>query len=224
MNRDSHGRARKVKSSLTGDVGKTQRVGRRRHEHRGFELEQILHALLAAHGAARDAQRAEPLGATEGGPEAKERTKGESQEDTVCPRNGGGAVYVVGPDPRAPLPRFGGIEPAQRMPAARTGGLMEPHIAFLGIGEIRTERRRRGLVGNKIRLRGQRQTFEIVPAADIVEPRPPERVGREHVAEPGAQLRELRRPQLVVTNPGSLGLQSRAHCQGSRSLQRARLR
>src|SRR5437667_12888554 len=110
MNRDSHGRARKVKSSLTGDVGKTQRVGRRRHEHRGFELEQILHALLAAHGAARDAQRAEPLSATEGGPEAKERTKGESQEDTVCPRNGAGAGYVGCPDPRAPLPRLGGTE------------------------------------------------------------------------------------------------------------------
>ena len=77
---------------------------------------------------------------------------------------------------------------------------METDVTVDRIGEVGAERRRRGLVGHQLGLRGQRQPLEIVPASHVVQACPPERIRRQHVGQSRAQLRELHRAELVVTN------------------------
>jgi len=55
----------------------------------------------------------------------------------------------------------------------------------------------RGLVREKLRFRGQRQALEVVPTAHAMKTLAPERIGRQHVSEPRAQLAELQSAQLV---------------------------
>jgi hypothetical protein len=58
-----------------------------------------------------------------------------------------------------------------------------------------------GLVRQQLGLRRQGQTLEIVPSADVVEALSPERVGRQHGAEPCPQLLQLQVAELVRINP-----------------------
>ena len=108
---------------------------------------------------------------------------------------------MVGPDPDPPFPRLGGVQPAQRLIAARARRLVQAHIALDRIGEVAAERRTRDLVLEQLRLGCQRESFEVVPSLHIVKPRAPERVGGKHIGEPGAQLLELLPAQLLETNP-----------------------
>src|SRR5207249_10566625 len=118
-------------------------------------------------------------------------------ENAVRGGDAGRAVHVLRPDPRPPLPRIRGVEPAQWLVARRARRLMQPRVAIDRESEIRPERRMSGLVRQKLRLRGQRQALEIVPAADAVEAIAPESVGGEDVGQAGAQLGELQGTQLV---------------------------
>src|SRR5712692_2843136 len=119
VERDSNLGRLQLDAETACHAGQPQRVRRSGHEDCGAEVEHRADALLAGHRSARDGQSVLPLGSIERRPEADEGSEGEREEYAVAGADAGGRVDVLGPDPHPPVPRFGSVQPPQRMIAAR---------------------------------------------------------------------------------------------------------
>src|SRR5205085_10171061 len=115
--------------------------------------------------AAGNGQRAQRAGALEARPEADEEPEREREIDAVA-----------GPEPRAredeapavrpPLPRGLRVQPPQRR-SRRPGRLMHARVALERVGQVRAERRMRGLVVDEVALRRARQSLKVLPCTHI---------------------------------------------------------
>src|ERR1700694_2292447 len=168
------------------------RVRGRRAKDGCAQLEHGPESLFGSHRATGYGQHAEALGARERRPETDEGTKGEGEEDPIVRLHARRSVDVVGPDPDPPVPGLGGVEPAPRRRATGTRGLMQPAVAVDWEGEVGAKRRIGLLVGRDLSFRCERQSLEVGPGADRVEPRLVEAIALEQGVDAGAEALELR--------------------------------
>src|SRR6266478_2358906 len=85
---------------------------------------------------------------------------------------------------------------------------MQADVAVQRKGQIGSVRWVRGLIGQQLRLGGQRQALEVAPASDSGQPRSPEGIRLEHLDEPCPQLPKVQVAELVRISPWARGRRS----------------
>src|SRR5260370_13520259 len=85
---------------------------------------------------------------------------------------------------------------------------MQTDVAVQRKGQIGSVRWVRGLIGQQLGCGGQRQALEVAPASDSGQPRSPEGVRLERLAEPSPQLPKVQVAELVRISPWARGRRS----------------
>ena len=151
--------ARQVDALLARRLGQPQGVGRRTQHDGRLVVAQEAQAGAAAHAAAGQAEAAVPPRRVEGRPEAEERPEREREEEPIARPHAGHAINGR-PVVEHPGPAFRRVEPAQRS-AGRAGSLAQAAVALDRVGERRAVGRMLRLVGQQLRLGGERQPGEV---------------------------------------------------------------